>query len=205
MSQMGAFSGLPLYQASPHRRALTFRPLVGLTFAIEPAPRIPRGFFFVPASSAVAAAAAASSALTLLARRGWTRRAAPSPASTLLTWRFARPSSHLFTRLANRSEQSDSPAEVCAGEMLESISVLQLPPRQVCSRYVYRHTSSLSDNKLQNSSCGGPRYTLLSVLTSLELRKGTCPAPLTSAAKTSPSADKLLLIACVSFSRSPVA
>ena len=41
---------------------------------------------------------------------------------------MARPSSHLLTREANLSEQSDSPAELTAGEMFESIRVLQLPP-----------------------------------------------------------------------------
>ena len=33
-----------------------------------------------------------------------------------------------MTREANLSEQSDSPAELPAGEMFESIRVLQLPP-----------------------------------------------------------------------------
>ena len=33
-----------------------------------------------------------------------------------------------MTREANLSEQSDSPAELTAGEMFESIRVLQLPP-----------------------------------------------------------------------------
>jgi hypothetical protein len=57
----------------------------------------------------------------------------PESAAGLIC-RFARPSSHLFTRDAKRSEHSDSPRDVSAGDKLAIIRVLQLPPRLGCSR-----------------------------------------------------------------------
>jgi hypothetical protein len=105
-----------------HRRGRTFRAVVGLT---APVLRVARPAGLPPPTFLASFEAAAGSSAA---------GSPPGLVSRVLAWRFARPSSHLFTRLAKRSEQIDSPDEDCAGDMLESIRVLQLPPRQGCAR-----------------------------------------------------------------------
>lgn len=83
---------------------------------------------------------------------------------------------HEFTLAANLKLQSVSPMDVPAGDTFTNIRVLLFPPRLFCRRYV-----------------------------SFEFLYGTCLSPLAKAAMTSPSVERLLLIACVSFRRSPSA
>ena len=104
------------------------------------------------------------------------------------TWRLARPSSHLLTRDANLSEHSDSPAELTAGEMLESISVLQLPPSDDWRRSALPNEREVSgwdagwlvshawpDVVAVRTLRRGGMVVGFGVQVSLELRKGTCP------------------------------
>jgi len=90
---------------------------------------------------------------------------------------FAVPIVVLFTLVANRRDVKDSWRWAESGERLRTIKVLELPLNEFCSKYV-----------------------------SFELRYGMCLSPLSpfspKAAITSPSALKLLLIFCVSRTRS---
>jgi len=95
----------------------------------------------------------------------------------LLTCFFAVPICVLFTFVAKRSEHSDSLRWAASGERFRNIKVLEFPLSEFCSRYV-----------------------------NFEFRYGICLSLFSlfspSAAMTSPSALKLLLIFCVSCSRS---
>ena len=86
----------------------------------------------------------------------------------------ALPSSTLRTFSANVSDESDSGAESAAGLMLTNMKVFESPPSESESRCV-----------------------------SFELRKGTCASFFCSAAITSPSAERLLLMFCASVSACP--
>ena len=89
---------------------------------------------------------------------------------------FALPNSVWFTCLAKRSEHSVSPPEAVVGETLTIIIVFPWPLKQLCIRYV-----------------------------NFELRNGTWLRFLDIASNTSTRADKLLLMAAVSFAAAPVA
>lgn len=87
-----------------------------------------------------------------------------------------RPNSQAFTFSAKRKEQDVSSLESPSGLTLTNISVFPSPPKHGANKYV-----------------------------NFELRYGMCFALLASAANTSPSEDRLLLIEHASFNRSPLA